>query len=59
MIRDFKLNDVTEVDLTTTIGTSSAGMVLLKKDQEPKNVTFGSFDRMKIEIMRYYKIISQ
>lgn len=59
VIRDYKLNDITEVDLTTTIGTSNAGMVLLKKDQEPKNVTFASFDRMKIEIKRYFKIISQ
>lgn len=59
MIRDFKLNDVTEVDLTPYIGNSSSGMVLLRKDFEPKNVNFGSFDRMKIEIKRYFKIISQ
>ena len=59
VIRDYKLNDVTEVDLTAVIENTTAGMVLLKKDMEPKNVPFGSFDRMKIEIKRYFKIISQ
>jgi hypothetical protein len=59
IIRDYKLNDITELNLASTIGISPAGMVLLKKDLEPKNVNFASMERMQIEIKRYFKIISQ
>ncbi len=59
VIRDYKLNDLTEVNLIPAIGNSTSGMVLLKKDLEPKNVSFASLDRMRIEIKRYFKIISQ
>lgn len=59
MIRDFKLNDVTTVDINSYMGNSGSGLVLLKKDLEPKGVNFGSIERMKIEIKRYFKIISQ
>lgn len=59
MIRDFKLNDVTTVDINPLIGNSGAGLVFLKKDLEPKSVNFGSLERLKIEIKRYFKIISQ
>lgn len=57
MIRDFKLNDITTVDINPYISSSGSGLILLKKDLEPKSVNFGSFERMKIEIKRYFKII--
>lgn len=59
MIRDYKLNDVTEVDINPFINAAGSGLILLKKDLEPKSINFSSIDRMKIEIKRYFKIISQ
>lgn len=58
VIRDYKLNNITTVDLTPFISDAMAGLVLLKKDEEPKVVLFGSLERMRIEIKRYFKIIS-
>lgn len=58
VIRDYKLNNITTVDLTPFISDAMAGLVLLKKDVEPKVVLFGSLERMRIEIKRYFKIIS-
>lgn len=58
MIRDYKLNNITTMDLTPFISETMAGLVLLKKDMEPKVVVFVSLERMRIEIKRYFKIIS-
>ena len=58
-IRDFKMNDITTVDITPYLGASEAGMVMLKKDENPRNVSFGSEERMKIEIRRYFKLLNQ
>lgn len=59
VIRDYNLNTITELDLTPYISATGSGMIMLKKGVEPKSEIFGSYDRMKIEIKRYYKIISQ
>ena len=58
-IRDYKMNDITTVDITPYLGASEAGMVMLKKDENPRNVSFGSEERMKIEIRRYFKLLNQ
>jgi hypothetical protein len=34
-----------------------AGVIFMKKDETPKTVPFGSYDRMKSEIKRYFKVI--
>lgn len=58
-IRDYKLNDIITIDITPYLGASEAGMVMLKKDENPRNVSFGSEERMKIEIRRYFKLLNQ
>lgn len=58
-IRDFMFNELAEVDITPHIGVSEAGMVMIKWDEEPKNVSFGSNERMKVEIKRYFKLLHQ
>lgn len=55
-IRDFRMNDITELDITPYMGVTEAGMVMFKSGKEPKDVNFGSHERMKIEIRRYYDI---
>jgi hypothetical protein len=59
MLRDYKLNDITSIDINPFISSEGSGLVLLKKDLEPKSIKFSSIDRMKIEIKRYFKIIAQ
>jgi len=59
MLRDYKLNDITSIDINPFISSEGFGLVLLKKDLEPKSIKFSSIDRMKIEIKRYFKIIAQ
>ena len=53
---DYKLNFITELDITPYINLQS-GVVFLKKDVPPKAAPFGSFERMKIEMKRYFKIV--
>jgi len=59
LIRDYKMNEVAELDITPYISTSDAGMVMFKNGIEPKNVSFGSNERMKVEIKRYFKLLNQ
>ncbi|MEG1555129.1 MAG: hypothetical protein RR356_00175 [Bacteroidales bacterium] len=58
MIRDYKLNDLIEVDVTPYMGVSGAGMIMMKKGEEPKNVSFGNYERMQVEIKRYFKLLN-
>lgn len=58
-IRDYKMNNITTLDLSQYIAGCEAGMVMLKKDENPRNVSFGSEERMKIEIRRYFKLLNQ
>ena len=58
-IRDFKLNDIIPVDISPYTEDFSAGMVMMQNGKEPKNVNFGSEERMKIEIKRYFKLMNQ
>ena len=57
-IHDFTLNDVVRVDMQPYIQGLPAGMVMFKKGETPKAVRFGSFERMQIEIKRYFKMLS-
>lgn len=58
-IRDYLGNDIAEVDITPYMGASEAGMVMFSPGEEPKNVSFGSHERMNVEIKRYFKLLHQ
>lgn len=57
-IHDFALAEVTHVDIMPFAQGLPAGMVMLKKGETPKAVRFGSFERMQIEIKRYFKMLN-
>jgi len=53
---DYKLNLITVLDITPYIEFQE-GVIFMKKNEKPKTVPFGSFERIKIEIKRYFKIV--
>lgn len=57
-IRDFKLNDITPINLLPYVVETESGMVMLQNHTEPKTITFGSVERLKIEIKRYFKLMN-
>ena len=57
-VRDFELTFALETDITPYISEVENGMVMLRKNEPPKSVNFGSFDYMQMEIRRYFKIRS-
>lgn len=58
-IRDFRMQDIAELDITPYMGVSEAGMVMFYSGNTPKNISFGSHERMKIEIRRFYDLLNQ
>lgn len=59
LIRNFKYNDSYPVDISPYAEEFNAGMVMMKNGEESKNVIFGSEERLKIEIKRYFKLMNQ
>ena len=55
-IRDFELTFAMETDITPYIEGVSSGMVMMRKNEIPKTVNFGSMEYMKMEIRRYFKV---
>jgi hypothetical protein len=55
-IYDYKYNFITELDINPYMNLQE-GVIFIKKDTNPKAAPFGSFDRMKIELKRYFKIV--
>jgi len=53
---DYKLNYITELDITPFIDLQE-GIIFMKKGETPKTVPFGSYERLKIEIKRYFRIV--
>ncbi|MDR2972115.1 MAG: hypothetical protein LBU83_09340 [Bacteroidales bacterium] len=53
---DYKLNLVATLDVTSFMDLQE-GFIFLKKDDVPKTVPFGSFERLKIEVKRYFRIV--
>jgi len=53
---DYKLNFITELNITSYTNLAQ-GAIFMKNGENPKTVPFGSYERMKIEIMRYFKIV--
>lgn len=58
-LRDYELTFATETDITPYIGNTECGMVMIRKDETPKTINFGSFEYMQMEIRRYFKIRSE
>ena len=58
-IRDFELTFAMETDITPYIDGVSSGMVMMRKNEVPKTVNFGSFEYMQMEIRRYFKVRSE
>lgn len=57
-IRDYELTFAMETDITPYIAGTECGMVMMRKEETPKAVNFGSFEYMKMELRRYFKIRS-
>lgn len=55
-VRNFDLSFSLETDITPYIDPASSGMVMMRKNEVPKSVIFGSFEYMQMEIRRYFKI---
>jgi hypothetical protein len=53
---DYKLNYITTLDITPYLEFQE-GIIFMKKDESPKTVPFGSYERLKIEMKRYFKIV--
>lgn len=55
-VRDYELNDIIPMNILPYVDNASAGMVMMKNGFEPRMVTFGNEDKLKVEIRRYFKI---
>jgi hypothetical protein len=55
-ILDYELNFITALDITPFMDLP-IGVIFKKKGENPKTVPFGNYERMKIELKRYFKII--
>jgi hypothetical protein len=53
---DYKLNYVLTLDISP-IMEFQEGIIFMKKGETPKTVPFGSYERMRIELMRYFRIV--
>ena len=58
IIRDYELTFAMETDITPYIEGVHSGMVMMRKNEVPKTVNFGSFEYMQMEIRRYFKVRS-
>ena len=56
IIRDYELTFAMEADITPYIEGVHSGMVMMRKNEVPKTVNFGSFEYMQMEIRRYFKV---
>ena len=55
-VRDFEQTFALETDITPYIDASGSGMVMMRKDETPKAVRFGSYEYMQMELRRYFKL---
>jgi len=53
---DYKFNFITELDITPYMDLPE-GVIFMKKGENPKTVPFGNYERIKIELKRYFKIV--
>lgn len=57
-VRDFELTFALDADITPYVDANGSGMVMMRKNEVPKPVNFGSFEYMQMELRRYFKIRS-
>ena len=55
-VRDYELTFALETDITPYIDAYGSGMVMMRKDETPKAVRFGSYEYMQMELRRYFKL---
>lgn len=55
-VRNYELTFSMETDITPYIDPASSGMVMMRKGEVPKAINFGSYEYMKMEIRRYFRI---
>ena len=55
-VRDLENNDIIPLSIEPYIESYSSGMVMMKSGFEPRAVNFGSEEKLKVEIRRYFKI---
>ena len=55
-VRDFELTFALEADITPYIDASGSGMVMMRKGEVPKAVNFGSYEYMRMELRRYFRL---
>jgi hypothetical protein len=53
---DYKLNYIITLDIRSYMDLQE-GFIFMKKGESPKTVPFGSYERLKIEVKRYFKIV--
>ncbi len=58
-VRDLELTFAVEADITPYVDVTGSGMVMMRKEEVPKTVNFGSFEYMQMEIRRYFKVRSE
>lgn len=55
-VRNYELTFEMETDITPYIDPTGSGMVMMRKGEVPKAIHFGSYEYMKMEIRRYFRI---
>jgi len=53
---DYKLNYITDLDITPYMEFSQ-GVIFMKKGETPKTVPFGSYERIRSEVVRHFKLV--
>jgi hypothetical protein len=58
VVRDFKFNVLDTLDLMPFINTP-AGMIMITNGQNIRQVSFGSYEKLKVEIKRYFEVLNR
>lgn len=56
LIQSYDFSFSVTADITPYVGNVICGMVLIKKEEEPKTIPFGSYEYMLMSLRRYFRI---
>lgn len=56
-IRDYKMQELIPVDISPYLAENQEGMIMMSNDKEPRTVTFGSIEKLQIELKRYFQLM--
>lgn len=56
IVRDFKFNVFDTLDLSLFVNEPPCGMVMISDGQNIRQISFGSYEKLKIEIKRYFEL---